>query len=187
MRKIIITLILLFLVILIGSAGCNNYNKLVKLNEQVNSSWSEVENQLQRRADLIPNLVSTVKGYASHESKVFADIASARSALLGAKSVDDKIKAANQMESAIGRLLVIVENYPNLKADASFTRLMDELSGTENRLSVSRMRYNDGVKGYNTTAKGFPTIFAVRVFGFPVSKSYFEASPLSKIAPKVEF
>lgn len=187
MQKIVIALIIAILILLVGSIGCKDYNKLVKIEEQVNADWAQVENQLQRRADLIPNLVSTVKGYASHEREVFEQIASARTALLGARSIDEKIKASNQMESAIGRLLVVVENYPNLKADATFTRLMDELSGTENRLAVERMRYNEIVKTYNTMTRKIPTVFTARAFGFPASKSYFEASPVSKIAPKVEF
>src|SRR4030066_15224 len=148
--------ILLLLVILFGSF-MGTYNSLQIQDETVTSSWAQVENQLQRRNDLIPNLVNTVKGYASHEKEIFTNIADARSKLGGAKSVGEKIDAANEMTSALSRLLVIVEQYPQLKADQSFNRLMDELAGTENRLAVERKRYNDHVQEYNQLGRRIPS------------------------------
>ena len=125
------------------------YNSLVRMQENVNSKWSQVENQLQRRADLIPNLVNTVKGYAKHEKEIFETLAQARSKLLNSTTVEDKAKANDELSSAISRLLMIVENYPNLKADRTFVQLMDELSGTENRIAVARKDYNEAVREYN--------------------------------------
>src|SRR5919197_6482049 len=136
--------------------GCS-YNRFVRQEEAIKSQWAQVENQLQRRNDLIPNLVETVKGYAQHEEGVFKEIADARSRLLAAKSPEETIAAANQQTSALGRLLAIAENYPQLKADAQFNRLMDELAGTENRLSIARMRYNERVQQYNTQRRKFPS------------------------------
>src|SRR5207344_2373497 len=134
--------------------GCS-YNKFVGQEEAIKSQWAQVENQLQRRNDLIPNLVETVKGYASHEEGVFKEIAESRSRLAGAKSPEETISAANQQSSALGRLLVVVENYPNLKANEQFNGLMDELSGTENRIAVERMRYNERVQEYQTAKRQF--------------------------------
>src|SRR3954449_9643751 len=130
-------------------SGCS-YNTFVGQEEAIKTQWAQVENQLQRRNDLIPNLVETVKGYATHEESVFKEIADSRSRLLSAKSPDETISAANQQSSALGRLLVVVENYPNLKANEQFNGLMDELSGTENRIAVERMRYNERVQAYET-------------------------------------
>ena len=146
------------MIVLALSAGCGGcgYNRIVNEEQGVEAAWSQVENQLQRRADLIPNLVEVVKGYAKHEKGVFDDIANARAAMMGASSRSDKINTANQFEGAISRLMVITENYPNLKADANFQRLMDELAGTENRLAVERKRYNDAVQIYNTDVRGIP-------------------------------
>src|ERR1700730_3765882 len=135
--------------------GCS-YNKFVSQEEAIKSQWAQVENQLQRRNDLIPNLVEPVKGYAQHEEGVYKDIADARAKLLAAKSPEETIQAANQQTSALGRLLAVVENYPNLKANEQFNRLMDELAGTENRLAVERMRYNERVQEYNTSRRQFP-------------------------------
>jgi LemA protein len=165
--------------------GCS-YNKFVTQEEAIKSQWAQVENQLQRRNDLIPNLVETVKGYASHESAVFKDIADARSRLLSAQSPEQKIEAANQQTSALGRLLAVVENYPNLKADQQFNRLMDELSGTENRLAVERMRYNETVQAYNASRRQFPANVTAKVFGFK-EYPYFQAPPDAKQVPKVNF
>src|SRR5947207_8801521 len=137
------------------ATGCG-YNRIVNEEQQVEAAWGQVENQLQRRADLIPNLVETVKGYASHEKSVFDNIANARAAMVGAGSRADKIAASNQLDAAISRLLVVTENYPQLKADANFQRLMDELAGTENRLAVARNRYNEAVQEYNTDMRGIP-------------------------------
>src|SRR3954468_17495577 len=144
------------IVLISALPGCS-YNKFSTQEEGIKAQWAQVQNQLQRRNDLIPNLVETVKGYAAHESGVFKDIADARSRLLGAKSPEETIQAANQQTSALGRLLAVVESYPNLKADQQFMRLQDELAGTENRLSVARMRYNEAVQAYNTQRRRFPS------------------------------
>src|SRR5229473_7754078 len=145
--------------------GCS-YNTFVNQEEAIKAQWSQVENQLQRRNDLIPNLVESVKGYASHEEGVFKEIADARSKLLAAKSPEESIQAANQQSSALGRLLAVVENYPNLKANEQFNRLMDELSGTENRLATERMRYNERLQEYNTSRRKFPGNLTAKMFGF---------------------
>src|SRR5881227_2089628 len=145
--------------------GCS-YNRFVGQEEAIKAQWAQVENQLQRRNDLIPNLVETVKGYAAHEQSVFKDIADSRSKLLAAKSPEETIQAANQQTAALGRLLAIAENYPNLKANEQFNRLMDELAGTENRIAVERMRYNQKVQEYNTARRQFPANLTARVFGF---------------------
>ncbi len=161
-------------------------NNLITLNESIESSWAQVENQMQRRYDLIPNLVNTVKGYATHEKGVFESIAAARSKLIGAKTVDEKISANRGFESALSRLLVITENYPNLKADTQFNRLMDELAGAENRLSVERRRYNENILVFNRTVQMFPGNIVANFAGFH-KKSYFEAEEQSKTTPKVSF
>jgi len=170
------------------AAGCGpcGYNRIVNEEQQVEAAWSQVENQLQRRADLIPNLVEVVKGYAKHEKGVFDDIANARAAMLGASSRADKIQTANQFEGAISKIMSIAENYPNLKADANFQRLMDELAGTENRLAVERKRYNEAVQQYNTDIKGIPGAWWARIGGFQ-AKEYFKAESGAKAVPKVSF
>src|SRR4051812_13295257 len=165
--------------------GCS-YNKFSTQEEAINAQWAEVQNQLQRRNDLIPNLVETVKGYAAHEASVFKDIADARSRLLAAKTPEETIQAANQQTSALGRLLAVVENYPQLKADAQFNQLMFELSGTENRLSVARMRYNEAVQTYNTQRRKFPSNVTAKMFGFK-EHPYWEVPPEARQAPKVNF
>ena len=165
--------------------GCS-YNKFVGQEEAIKSQWAQVENQLQRRNDLIPNLVETAKGYASHEAAIFKDIADARSRLLAAQSPEQKIEAANQQTSALGRLLAVVENYPNLKADQQFNRLMDELAGTENRLAVERQRYNDKVQEYNASRRQFPANVTAKMFGFK-EYPYFQAPADAKQVPKVNF
>ena len=174
-------------VIALGAAttGCS-YNTFVGQEEAIKSQWSQVENQLQRRNDLIPNLVETVKGYAQHEEGVFKDIADARSQLLAAKSPEEEISAANRQTSALGRLLAISENYPQLKANEQFNRLMDELSGTENRLAVERMRYNEKVQAYDTARRQFPANLTAKMFGFK-EYPYFQAPPDAKQVPKVNF
>src|SRR6266851_4156058 len=166
-------------------AGCS-YNTFVSQEENVKAQWAQVQNQLQRRNDLIPNLVETTKGYAQHEEKVFKDIADARSQLLNAKSPDETIAAANRQTSALGRLLAVVENYPQLKANEQFNRLMDELAGTENRLAVERMRYNERVQEYNTSRRQFPANVTAKMFGFK-EYPFFQAPPEAKQAPKVNF
>ena len=165
--------------------GCS-YNKFVGQDEAIKSQWAQVENQLQRRNDLIPNLVETVKGYAAHEEGVFKDVADARSRLLAAKSPEETIAAANQQTSALGRLLAIVENYPQLRANEQFNRLMDELSGTENRIAVERMRYNERVQEYNTARRQFPANVTAMVFGFK-EHTFFQAPHEAKQIPKVNF
>src|SRR6202165_5484021 len=169
----------------ISLSGCS-YNKFVSQEEAVKAQWAQVQNQLQRRNDLIPNLVETVKGYASHESQVFEDIAASRAKLAGAATPADQIAAANQQSAALGRLLLIVENYPQLKANEQFNRLMDELSGTENRLAVERMRYNEGVQEYNTSRRQFPRVLTAKMFGFK-EYPFFQAPPEAKTVPKVNF
>jgi LemA protein len=166
-------------------AGCS-YNRFVGQEEAIKAQWAQVENQLQRRNDLIPNLVETVKGYASHEEGVFKDIADSRAKLVAAKSPDEAIAAANQQTSALGRLLAIVENYPNLKANEQFNRLMDELSGTENRIAVERMRYNERVQEYDTARRQFPANLTAKMFGFK-EYPFFQAPPEAKQVPKVNF
>ena len=179
------TAVVAILLFALSLSGCS-YNKFVSQEEQVKAQWAQVQNQLQRRNDLIPNLVETVKGYASHESQVFEDIAASRAKLAGATTPADQIAAANQQTAALGRLLVIVENYPQLKANEQFNRLMDELSGTENRIAVERMRYNEAVQAYNTSRRQFPGVITARIFNF---KDYplFEAPPAAREVPKVNF
>ena len=166
-------------------AGCS-YNTFVSQDEAIKAQWAQVQNQLQRRNDLIPNLVETVKGYALHEEGVYKDIAESRSRLLAAKSPEETIQAANQQTSALGRLLAVVENYPQLKANEQFNRLMDELSGTENRIAVERMRYNDRVQEYNTSTRQFPANMTARLFGF-TQHPFFEAPAAAQQLPKVNF
>src|SRR6188474_3941661 len=167
----------LFAVLLatLALSGCS-YNRFVSQEEAIKAQWAQVQNQLQRRNDLIPNLVETVKGYAAHEEGVFKEIAEARSKLLAAKSPEESIAAANQQTTALGRLLAIVESYPQLKANEQFNRLMDELSGTENRIAVERMRYNERIQEYNTARRQFPANITAKIFNF---KDYplFEAPP----------
>jgi LemA protein len=175
----------LLAVLALPLTGCS-YNTFVKQEETVKAQWAEVENQLQRRNDLIPNLVETVKGYAQHEESVYKDIADARSRLLAAKTPEETIGAANQQTSALGRLLAVVENYPQLKANEQFNRLMDELAGTENRLSVSRMRYNEAVQAYNTARRQFPGNLTAKMFGFK-EYPFFQVPAEAKQVPKVDF
>src|SRR3982750_2032866 len=165
--------------------GCS-YNKFSTQEEAINAQWAEVQNQLQRRNDLIPNLVETVKGYAAHESGIFKDIADARSRLLAAKSPEETIQAANQQTSALGRLLAVSENYPQLRANEQFNRLMDELSGTENRIAVERMRYNEQVQAYDTSRRQFPANLTAKLFGFK-EYPFFQAPAEAKQVPKVNF
>ena len=177
------------LIILLAAGGCGpcGYNRIVNEEQQVEAAWSQVENQLQRRADLIPNLVEVVKGYAKHEKGVFDDIANARAAMMGASTRAQKIDTANQFEGAISRLMMITENYPQLKADANFQRLMDELAGTENRLAVERKRYNEAVQQYNSDVRGIPGAWWAKIGGFPQQKEYFKAEAGAKAVPKVSF
>src|SRR5262245_17893660 len=183
MRKAIIAAIVIVLVVAIP--GCS-YNKFTTQEEAIKGSWAEVQNQLQRRNDLIPNLVETVKGFAAHEEGIFKDIADARSRLLAAKSPEETILAANQQTSALGRLLAVVENYPNIKANEQFNRLMDELAGTENRLAVARKRYNDNIQEYNAATRRFPGNVTAKLFGFQ-QYPYFEVPASAQTLPKVDF
>jgi LemA protein len=165
--------------------GCS-YNKFTTQDEAIKSAWAEIQNQLQRRNDLIPNLVETVKGYAAHEDQIFKEVADARSQLLAAKSPEETITAANQQTAALGRLLAVVENYPNIKANEQFTRLMDELAGTENRLTVARKRYNDQIQDYNAATRSFPGNVTAKMFGFK-QYPYFEVPASATALPKVDF
>ena len=166
-------------------SGCS-YNTFVGQEEAIKSQWSQVENQLQRRSDLIPNLVESVKGYAAHETGVFQAVADARAKMAGAQTPDAKIAAANEQTSALARLLAVVENYPQLKANESFNRLMDELSGTENRIAVERMRYNERVQDYNTKRRSFPANVTAAIFRFN-EYPYFNVPDAAKAVPKVDF
>ena len=165
--------------------GCS-YNKFVGQEEAIKAQWAQVQNQLQRRNDLIPNLVETVKGYAQHEEGVYKDIAEARSRLLAARSPEETIQAANQQTAALGRLLAVVENYPQLRANEQFNRLMDELSGTENRIATERMRYNERVQEYNTARRRFPANLTARMFSFK-EYPFFEAPAEARQVPRVNF
>src|ERR1700732_4307350 len=162
-------------------------NEMVTLNETVRSNGAEVEVVLQRRADLIPNLVETVKGFAAHEETVFGDIAKARSALMGAQTPQDKIAANGQLDGALSRLLLIVENYPQLKSNENFLRLQDELAGTENRIAVERRRYNETVQDYNTYIGLFPNNIFAGWAGFKPNNAYFSATENGREVPKVQF
>src|SRR3954453_2774541 len=186
-----VTFVAVVVMAAVGLSGCS-YNRFIGQEEAIKTQWAQVENQLQRRNDLIPNLVETVKGYAQQERDVFGQIADARSKLSGAQSAapgvptDQKIQAANEQSAALGRLLVIVENYPQLRSNESFNRLMDELSGTENRIAVERMRYNERVQEYNTSRRRFPANVPASMFGF---KEYplFNAPPEAERVPRVNF
>lgn len=184
MKKILIVLIAI--IALVGFSLAGTYNGLVKQSQAVDAQWAQVESQYQRRFDLIPNLVESVKGLFEQEQKVFGDIAEARTRYVGAQTVDEKVQAASEVESALARLLVIIENYPEIKSDQAVLGLMDELAGTENRISVERRRYNEVVQTYNTRIKQFPTNLIAGVFGFS-EKAYFEAVEEAQEAPKVEF
>ena len=166
-------------------SGCS-YNKFTTQEEAIKAAWGEVNNQLQRRNDLIPNLVETVKGYAAQEKEIFTSIAESRSKLAGARTPAETIEAANEQTAALSRLLVVVENYPQLKSDANFQRLMDELAGTENRIAVARGRYNERIQEYNTTRRRFPSNVTAKIFGFE-EYPYFEAPKEATAAPKVNF
>ena len=188
MGKALIVIVVLALILL---AFFGQYvsvrNTLVTKNEAVKSTWSQVDVVLQRRADLIPNLVQTVKGYAQQEQTVFGDIAKARSTLLSAATPQDKIAANRQLDGALGRLLAIVENYPQLKSNENFLRLQDELAGTENRIAVERKRYNDTLQDYNTYIQQFPHNIFAGWAGFKPNDAYFTASEGSRQVPKVDF
>jgi len=174
-------------VVVVGGWAASVNNRLVGLQEQMKSSWAQVETVLQRRFDLIPNLVATVKGYAQHEKEVFEQVARLRSQWSAAQTLPEKTKAASEMEGAIARLLVVSENYPELKANQNFRDLQFELSGTENRIAVERQRYNESVQMYNTAVRQMPTSLVAAFMGFHPSDAYFNAAPTAKEAPKVQF
>jgi LemA protein len=181
---VVIVIVVLVLIPLLYLKG--TYNSLVTMDEGVKAAWAQVENQLQRRYDLIPNLVETVKGYASHEEEVFLKVTEARSKVGSAGSVSDKIAANNSLSSALSRLLVVVERYPELKANTNFLRLQDELAGTENRIAVERRRYNESVRAFNTTIRRFPTNIIAGIFGFEKA-AFFDVPEERQEAPKVSF
>jgi LemA protein len=188
MSKGVIVIVVLVVIALIAFGQYVGVrNTLVTKNEAVKAAWSQVDIVLQRRADLIPNLVETVKGYAQQEQTVFGDIAKARSALLSAGNPSDKIAANQQLDGALGRLLAIVENYPQLKSNENFLRLQDELAGTENRIAVERKRYNDSLQDYNTYIQKFPNNIFAGWAGFKPNEAYFQATPGSREVPKVNF
>jgi LemA protein len=166
-------------------SGCS-YNKFTTQEEAIKAQWGQVQNQIQRRNDLIPNLVETVKGYATHEESIFKEIAESRSRLLAAKTPEETIQASNQQSSALGRLLAVQENYPNLKANEQFNRLTDELAGTENRLAVERQRYNERIQEFNTQRRRFPSNVTAKMFGFK-EYPYFDAPKEAQGVPKVNF
>jgi len=179
--------VIVVLAVVIGGWLMSVNNSLVALQEQMKSAWAQVDTVLQRRYDLIPNLVATVKGYAQHEKELFENVARLRSQWSAAQSVEGKAKAASEMEGALARLLVVAENYPELKANQNFRDLQFELSGTENRISVERQRYNETVKAYNTRVRQMPTSLAASFLGFHPSDAYFDATPAASEAPKVQF
>jgi LemA protein len=178
--------IIVVLLIIIGGWYVGTRNRLVTLDEEVNAAWSEIDNQLLRRSDLIPNLVQTVKGFAKQELQVFTEIAEARSRLAGARTVGEKAQGYNQLETALSRLLVVVEQYPQLKSSENFIRLQDELAGTENRIAVARKRYNDSVRVLNTKIRRFPSSSIANMMGFK-PREYFEIQEKARETPKVDF
>jgi LemA protein len=184
---IVIVAVLLIIALLFGGSFIGRRNQMAVKREAVNAAWSQVDVVLQRRADLIPNLVETVKGFAVQEQTVFGDIAKARSALLSANTPAAKIAANGQLDSALGRLLVVVENYPQLKSNENFLRLQDELAGTENRIAVERRRYNEAVQDYNTYISLFPNSLVASLSGFTRNDAYFKTDEGARQAPKVNF
>jgi len=183
---LVIVAVIAVLVLVIGGWVAGNYNTLVQKSTEVDKAFAEVDNLLQRRNDLIPNLVETVKGIAAQEQVVFGEIANARAAMAGARTPEQKFAAGQQMDSALGRLLVVIENYPQLKSQENFLRLQDELAGTENRLSVGRTRYNEVARDYNVLVKSFPTNLFAGMFGYR-EKPFYPVAPGARDVPKVSF
>ena len=186
-KGIIVLVVIVLLVLWIGGTFVGHRNEMVRKRETVNAAWAQVDVVLQRRADLIPNLVETVKGFTKEESTVFGDIANARAGLLNAQGPEAKIAANGRLDSAFGRLLALTENYPQLKSNEQFLRLQDELSGTENRISVARRHYNEILRDYNTFVRAFPNSIWAGMLGFHPNSAYFEASAASRTVPNVKF
>ena len=186
-KGLVVLIVLVVIALMLGSSFVSRRNQMAIKREAVNAAWAQVDVVLQRRADLIPNLVETVKGYAVQEQIVFGDIAKARSALLSAHSPAEKIAANGQLDSALGRLLVVVENYPQLKSNENFLRLQDELAGTENRIAVERRRYNEAIQDYNTFIALFPNSLVASLGGFMRNDAYFKTEEGARQAPKVNF
>jgi LemA protein len=184
---LVVIVILLVLGLAVFGMAISARNQLVTEREAIRGAWSQVDVALQRRADLIPNLVETVKGFAKQEQTVMKDVTDARAALIGARTPQEKIQANSQLDGALGRLLVVVENYPNLKSNENFLRLQDELAGTENRIAVERRKYNDVVKQYNTDIQLFPNNISASLFGFQREDAYFKTEPGARTVPKVAF
>jgi LemA protein len=186
-----IALIVIAVLLLVGMGACSKYvgvrNELVTQREAVNAAWSTIDVALQRRADLIPNLVETVKGFAKHETEVFKNIADARAAMAGARNPAEKIAANDQLSGALGRLLVLTENYPQLRSNENFLRLQDELAGTENRIAVERRKYNETLQRYNTAIELFPNNIVAGMSGFTRNDAYFKTEPGARTNPKVQF
>jgi len=186
-KTLLIVLAVIVVLVIAGySFFAGNYNKFVKMDVGIKAAWSQVENQLQRRYDLIPNLVETVKGYAKQEKDVLVEVTNARSKVGGAGTVPDKIAANNELSGALSRLMVVVERYPDLKSNQNFMKLQDELAGTENRIAVERMRYNEAVKIYNEAIRSFPSNILAGMYGFKEA-AFFEAPKDAKVAPKIKF
>ena len=187
MKKVLLVLgVLVLLLFVVGGWLRGQYNGLVAADESVKTSWAQVENQFQRRLDLIPNYVETVKGYAAHERETLQAVTEARAKVAGAQSIPDKIEANQGLSSALSRLLLVVERYPDLKANVNFQMLQDELAGTENRIAVERRRYNEEVRTYNVRVRSFPTTLIASMFGFDRATA-FEAAEGAETAPKVDF
>lgn len=184
---LIVLAVIVLLVLIFGGQLMGERNQLVTERNDIDARWAQVDNDMKRRADLIPNLVETVKGYAKQEQTVIGEVANARAALLGAHSKQDEINANNQLGGAIGRLLVLQENYPQLKSNENFLRLQDELAGTENRIAVDRRDYNEAIKRYNIDIEKFPMNIAASMFGFQRDNNYFQISEQERKVPQVKF
>jgi len=184
---LVVVVVMLLAALVFGAGMVSTRNKLVVERNEIEAQWHQVDVVLQRRADLIPNLVETVKGYAKHEEGAISAVAQARAQLGGARTPEEKIAANNRLDGALGRLLVVVENYPNLKADQQFLRLQDELAGSENRIAVERRKYNEAIQRYNTDIELFPNNIAASLFGFARNNAYFTTEPGAREAPKVKF
>jgi LemA protein len=188
MKGLLVAIVVIVVVgLLVGGSYVSSKNQMVAKDADVKASWSDIDTTLQRRADLIPNLVETVKGYAKHEESVFADIANARAGLLNAKTPEGKMQANGQLDSALGRLLALSEAYPDLKANQNFLSLQDQLEGTENRIQVARRRYNEKLRDYNTFIGQFPNSIWAGIAGFHPNNAYFQASEGARTAPQVKF